>query len=119
MRDTFRFYKTANHRWYIDLPDWGGSLDDLEMVQGADTMLDMVSRYTDECYLELSDEPFDGADIIALVEDLSDSVGGGNYVMEAYKGEQINHAMWLCQVTVDVFHELPKAIYIGYCAVKK
>nr|WP_306455530.1 DUF6717 family protein [Pedobacter panaciterrae] len=34
--------------------------------------------------------------------------------METYRGELFNHEMWLCQVTVDVFYKLPKAIYIGY-----
>lgn len=70
MKYTFRFYKTADGRWYIDLPEWSGSIDD--------------------------------------------SVGGGNYIMETHKGEQINHAMWLCQVTVEVFHGLPTTIYVGY-----
>lgn len=114
MKDTFRFYKTAEGKWYIDLPEWGGSIDDLQMVEGADTMLDRVSGYTDECYLEMSDEPLEGADRIKLVEDLTTSVGGGNYIMETYKGEQINHAMWLCQIAVEVFYALPIAIYVSY-----
>lgn len=119
MKDIFRFYKTADGRWYIDLPEWSGSLDDLQMVEGADTMLDRVSGYTNECHLEMSDEPFDGADRVRLVEDLSKSVGGGNYIMETYQGEQINHAMWLCEVTVHVFHSLPEAIYISPQVAKK
>jgi len=118
MKDTFRFYKTADGNWYIDLPEWGGSIDDLQMVDGADTMLDMVSGHTNECYLEMSDEPFEGADRIKLVEDLTTSVGGGNYIMETYNSEQINHAMWLCQVTVEVFYTLPMAIYVSYPSSK-
>ncbi|SMC94525.1 DUF6717 family protein [Pedobacter nyackensis] len=114
MKETFRFYKTAAGKWYIDLPEWGGNTEDLEMVQGADTMLDKVSGHTNECYLEMSDEPFDGADRIKLVQDLTNTLGGGNYVMETYKGELVNHDMWLCQVTVDVFHDLPRAIYVSY-----
>jgi hypothetical protein len=38
MKDTFRFYKTGDGKWYIDLPEWDGSIDDLQMVDGADTM---------------------------------------------------------------------------------
>ena len=113
MRDTFRFYKNSFDKWYIDLPDWNGSIDDLEMVQGADTMLDKVSGYTNECYLEMSDEPFDGSEAIRLVNDLSKSVGGGDYIMESYKGELVNHKMWLCEVVVKVFGEVPAKIYIG------
>jgi len=87
MRQILRFYRTTADRWYIDLPGWKGSIADLEMVQGADTMLDKVSDNTNECALEMSDEPFEGADLISLVTDLSDSIGGGDYYMERYKNE--------------------------------
>nr|WP_316814052.1 DUF6717 family protein [Pedobacter heparinus] len=98
MKETFRFYKTADGKWYIDLPEWSGSIDDLQMVEGADTMLDHVSDYNDECYFEMSDEPFDDADRIKLVEDLTSSIGGGNYIMETYKGEQVNQS---CHVVMS------------------
>ena len=114
MREKFRFYKADSGRWYIDLPGWAGSIDDLEMVQGADTMLDRVSGYTNECMLEMSNEAFEGADIIRLVTDLGDSVGGEDYIMESYKGEAIEHHMWLCAVTVHVFGVLPAKIYIAF-----
>ncbi|MES2456925.1 MAG: DUF6717 family protein [Bacteroidota bacterium] len=114
MKGTFRFYKTADNRWYIDLPDWGGALADLEMVEGADTMLDKVSSYSNECHLEMSSEPLQGADQLKLVNDLRKSIGGGEYLMERYKGETVNHKMWLCEVTETVFGELPKMIYVRY-----
>ena len=114
MRATFRFYKTADKRWYIDYPAWKGSIADLEMVEGADTMLDKVSGYQNECFLELSDEPFEGADVIKLVKDRTASYGGGDYLMETYKGEMVNHTMWLCFVTEHVFGGLPNEIYVGY-----
>ena len=114
MRENFRFYKAVSGRWYIDLPGWAGSIDELEMVQGADTMLDRVSGYTEECILEISDVAFEGANVIRLVTDLSDSVGGGDYIMESYKGEAIEYNMWLCSVTVQVFGILPAKIYISF-----
>lgn len=114
MQQLFRFYKTPEDRWYIDLPEWTGPISALEMVEGADTMLDKASNNTSECALELSDSPFEGADHVTLVEDLKDSIGGGYYLMETYKGETINHTMWLCEVTEFVFGELPPVIYIGY-----
>jgi hypothetical protein len=114
MKQTFKFYKTASNRWYIDLPSYTGSVEDLEMVQEADTMLDKVSGFTNECYLELSNDPFEGADVIKLVDDLSDSVGGGDYIMPRCKGEVINHKMWLCSVTLKVFGSLPTIMYVGY-----
>lgn len=113
MRNTFRFYKTAFNKWFIDLPDWGGSIDDLEMVQGADIMLEKLSGNSIECVLDLSDEPFEGADAIRLVKDLSDSVGGGDYFMETYQGEQFDQNIWFCAVTVQVFGSIPQTIYVN------
>lgn len=114
MKQTFRFYKTPENKWYIHLPEWTGSISALEMVEGADTMLDKASNDTNECFLDLNDEPFEGADLTRLTENLKDSVGGGYYFMETYKGETINHTIWLCEVTEFVFGHLPETIYIGY-----
>lgn len=114
MQQLFRFYKTSENKWYIDLPEWTGPISALEMVEGADTMLDNASNNTHECFLELSDAPFEAADQVKLVENLQDSVGGGYYFMETYKGETIHHTMWLCEVTEFVFGHLPETIYIGY-----
>jgi hypothetical protein len=112
MTETFRFYKTESDDWYIDLPGWTGSIDELAMVQGADTMLDTVSGHTNECYLKISDKPFEGAEVLKLASSRTDSFGGGgDYVLEKYKSETINHKMWLCEVTRHVFKALPDNIY--------
>jgi hypothetical protein len=114
MKQTFRFNKTASQRLYIYLPEWPGSIDELEMVQGADTMLDKVADGADQCSLILSDQPFDGADVITLVTDLTGSIGGGDYIMETYKGVSINQSMWICSVVIEVFDRVPSVIYVGY-----
>jgi|APAra7269096979_1048534.scaffolds.fasta_scaffold00079_58 hypothetical protein len=113
MRNTFRFYKTPENRWYIDIPEWQDDIAALEMVLGADTMLDKVSDYTSECFIEMSDEPFEGADPIRLIENLQQSIGGGNYLMEHYRGTPVNQEMWLCEVTEYVFKGLPEIIYVN------
>lgn len=115
MKRTFRFYKTEEQKWYVDLPEWTKSIADLEMVEGADAMLDFIAEHGNECYLNMSDEPSEGADTIKLVKDRSHLVlGGGDYIMEACKGKVINQKLWLCTVTVDVFGNLPKLIYVSY-----
>jgi len=111
MKATFRFYKAADDRWFIDLPGWNGSAEDLEMVQGADTMLDKVSSHAEECLLEMADEPFEGADVLRLLTDLRGSVGGGEYYLETYDQKVVNHELWLCEVTEFVFGCLPREIY--------
>jgi hypothetical protein len=112
MKGTFRFYRTANRKWFLDLPDWGGSIDDLEMIRGADIMLDMLSGDREECYLEMSDDPFDGSEVLELVKDLRGTVGGGEYFFETYQQEIINYKIWFCEITEVVFGELPKRIYL-------
>jgi hypothetical protein len=112
MTQTFRFYKNEDNEWYIDLPGWTGSIDDLEMVQGADSMLDIVSENTNECFLEMSDQSFDGAEVLKLERARIESLGGGgDYILEKYQLETINHKIWLCEVTRHVFNRLPDKIY--------
>ena len=37
-------FGTRKDRWYIDLPEWLGPRANLEMVAGADTMLDVFAQ---------------------------------------------------------------------------
>jgi hypothetical protein len=112
MKQTFRFYKTHNKRWYIDIPGWTGSIAELEMVEGADTMLDTVSNHTKECFLKMSDESFHRAEVLKLEhERIQNHGGGGDYILETYESETINHKIWLCEVTRHLFNGLPHNIF--------
>ena len=52
MKTTLRFIKLSN-KWFVDIP-WDGDIDDLQMVDGADLMLDALSHGNfygkTECY---------------------------------------------------------------------
>jgi len=112
--ETHRFYKDGTS-WYIDLPAYleeGGSLGDLLMVAGADTMLDHMAGGEKEVTVELSTTPFPGADELELTEKCDPSMGGAYYLLRTYEGSPINHRMWLCGVTEYVFGYLPERIYI-------
>jgi len=101
--------------WYIDLPEYleqGGSKGDLAMVAGADTMLDIMAEGESTVEIQLDTHPFDGADLLELVEVCDPVVGGGYYVLHTYNSKPINHRMWLCAVTNFVFGHLPESIYI-------
>ena len=111
---TYRFIKEYSG-WYIDLPDYlaqGGSKADLAMVPGADTMLDIMAGQENEVHISLDTEPFENSDLLELEEVCHPDVGGGNYILRTYKGQSINHRMWLCAVTDFVFGYLPERIYI-------
>ena len=109
---SYKFIKEETGRWYIDLPDWKGNKADLEMVEGADIMLDYVGKGNAEVELILAEQPFDGSGILKLVHDYSKEPGGGGiYLLHDYDNEILNQQMWLCEVTEWVFGKLPPVIY--------
>lgn len=113
MARNFKFYK-FNNKWFIDLPEWEGSISDLEMVMGADTFLDILAQGDDTVYATLSDVEIPDSDKL-IFESLGDpyqwSEGGANYKLESYKGHNYGLEVWLCDVTKFVFGDFPKIIY--------
>lgn len=110
----YKFIKTAQD-WYIDLPEFieqGGNIGDLQMVDGADKMLDMMAENENSVMVYLAKEQFEGADKLTLIEKCDASVGGGYYKMKEYEGQEINRKMWLCQVTEFVFGDIPPQIFV-------
>jgi hypothetical protein len=111
---TYTFIKRDGD-WFIDLPEYlekGGSAGDLQMVDGADTMLDVMADKKASVTMTISTEPFNGADELVLTEKCDPFIGGGYYLMKKYKGQEINHNMWLCQVTEFVFGGIPERIFV-------
>lgn len=107
-----KFYKEYDGRWYIDLPNWLGNKEDLEMVCGADTMLDYIADSMDYVNLGVSEAYFDGSDELKYIG-LADDLGNGAYYrLDTYKGISIELDMWLCDVTKFVFGYFPSSIYI-------
>lgn len=107
----FRFYKEKTGKWYIDLPKYKGPKADLQMVAGADTMLDIVSNSGTDTSLILAEELFEGAEQLNRIKERKSAEGGGDYILKTYAGEQINHGMWLCEVVKYIFRRLPVVIY--------
>lgn len=113
---TLRFLKYKN-RWYIDLPEWKGSYEDLEMVNGADTFLEIYSRelrreiITFEVWTECPNIP-----CASLTMTNQDQEGATYQVNNSrlYKG-----TVWLCNVTKFVFGgQHPRNIYMRIVANK-
>jgi hypothetical protein len=108
---TFRFYKEHSGRWYVDLPEWKAAKWHLEMVAGADQLLEslrsadrndvvvFVSLKETECDVELTkyndDSHGDGADYTFYDETDSDT-----------------KFVWLCGVTEWYYGFMPEKIFI-------
>lgn len=111
----YTFYKEDDNKWYIDLPEFieqGGSKEELEMVSGADTFLDILSVGYDKVSLYISNQPFMDAETIQLdYTDPENPLGGAYYWLVNYKNKPFSLKIWLCSVTLFVFGEYPSVIY--------
>lgn len=108
----FRFYKDIDKKWYVDLPEWTGPKADLEMVIGADLMLEFMSQGTGEVLLNTSEDEFDGSDKIDFIRESTELENGSFYKLENYKGVKVDQEMWLCDVIKFVYGYFPETIYI-------
>lgn len=108
----YRFYKDLENKWYIDLPHWTGHKDDLEMVMGADLMLDILSQGEDTIHISFNiNEP----DLyrIKLVSTMDGLADGMTYTSHWNNDLNVsNFEVWLCHVTKFVFGYFPNIIYI-------
>lgn len=106
-----KFYKEKTNKWYVDLPDWNGTQEELEMVGGADTMLDIIAQGNDKVILMCSTDVFDNSDALELKSVDKDVAGGAFYFLKKYKGIDFNMDVWLCSVCKFVFGDFPDKIY--------
>ena len=119
MEKKIRFFK-QDDKWYADIPNH--TLEDNEMVMGADIALEYLANGKTEIYLTVTDEnPGWNAPLI-LHRGEHDDEGAyygvsGILLMDfldnfapmpiGYKPE-----IWICNVTHDVFGEHPEHIYL-------
>jgi hypothetical protein len=106
---TYLFNKEINNRWYIDIPEWEGDQSELEMVEGADTLLDLLSDGKDNILVDLDDKPFEGADLLIKQEEDRE---GAYYKVNTINNKEYSTTIWLCEVTLFVFNNLPDKIYV-------
>lgn len=113
---TYKFEKNERSKWFVVLPEflekYPGHEAELQMVFGADTMLDIIAQGEDHVYLNLSLMHFEGCDELHKLNN-TPNVGGAMYVMPKYKGFDYNLEMWLCGVTEFVFGHMPEKIYLS------
>lgn len=103
---TFYLYQ---ERWYVDLPEWEGSKDDLEMVMGADTLLDIIAQGKESVRVQISNEHFEGWKY--RLEFNREEFEGGWYDVSHYSNLISPFECWLCYVTKFVFNNLPQTLY--------
>lgn len=105
-----KFYKESDSRWYVDLPEWTGDKSELELVSGADHMLEYIAQGDGEIWITFSRRKFTGADKLIF---LRPEIGNGAfYKLKSYRGIELDLELWLCDVTKFVFGDFPKVLYL-------
>nr|DAN43665.1 MAG TPA: hypothetical protein [Caudoviricetes sp.] len=94
-----RFYKEEG-KWYIDIP-WDGDKSDLEMVMGADDLLDELN-YSREEVVKIQTLDMSTATTIDLELVESDEMGATYALRTSNNSIYVNY-IWLCNVTKHVF----------------
>jgi hypothetical protein len=110
------FTKESNGRWYVDFPNWPLSHDNLEMVAGADDLLDILNNGTNHVSLEVYTNRPKEYDI-ELKKVHSALTKGAFYTVEtSLKGWENPNSirrkqLWLCPVTLTVLGQYPQQIF--------
>lgn len=103
-----KFYKEPDGRWYIHLPTWLGEKDELEMVMGADTMLDILSEGENTKTLLLDDVDFSHSQYVLKRQ--NEEFEGCWYEISGMNITPFR--LWLCSVTKFVMGGYTKNIYL-------
>lgn len=119
--------REVGRKWSLDLPSWTGNKDDLEMVCGADKMLDIMAKGNDRVSIEASNTD-DGRGDYIIAKLIAHNEQGGTYQIidfdkhfdtkyiyqaphypdeeeEFYQKEEPEYTgiFWLCNVTHKMF----------------
>jgi hypothetical protein len=94
--------------WYIDLPEWTGTKVELQMVGGADTLLDHLSNNGTTVDIDISTD--------SLLLSKQSGFQTLNKIVQTPPNGCVYHLgikpVWLCNVTKFVFDgEFPKRIH--------
>lgn len=109
------FIKEEDNKWFAIIPEWTGSKAELQMVSGADTMLDLINlntwndnKVTLDLYVdEEINQSLQYKGKLDLIREDFD-IGGGWY--KATYINSIIEQVWLCDVTKFIYGYMPNKI---------
>ena len=105
-------FEKENNRWFAVIPDWNGSKDDLEMVFGADEMLEHLSNGIPTVTLYISTKPTNFDFELKFIRKATEFRNGAFYKIISENQEINQKQIYLCNVTVFVFGSLPRKLYV-------
>lgn len=108
----FDFVKDRG-KGYLELPVYDGSRDDLRIVSGADTWLDMLSSNGTQVSMRISLNELLPDRIERFFE--MPSIGGEYNQARLLNGKRMNHLMWIISVIIFLFGKHPDFIHYKVC----
>ena len=121
MEKVVKFFK-QDDKWYADIPNH--TLEENEMVMGADIALEYLAEGRTELFITLADE-YPGWNIPFELKRKDHDNEGAYYIVSGLLfmdfieklqnmslREGLEPEVWICNVTHDVFGEHPEHIYI-------
>ena len=106
-------YKFIKDRqgWYVDLKNTPFTRTQLGMVRGADTILNIMAKRKKKVSVDARTSYKKGYGHLKRKRILNFGFSGADYILSSYKKKKLNHAVWLCPVTLWVFLRYPSNIY--------
>lgn len=115
--NTFTFEKQGK-QWFISAPEHNnpGRAPQTPLTEGSPKWLNTLARGSQTVSVQLDTKPFEGADQLELME--HGSRGGGYYLMKTLNGRPVNKRLWICDVALFVFGDIPEGLYFKKTAVE-
>ena len=111
MRRKIKFEINRESKWNAVIPEWMGEKSDLEMVDSADELCDILAESEKSFYLDISDGKIPGAEeLIFLIHDEKE-IGSAWYFLTSYKGIEYNMKIRLREAAEFILGGFPQRIY--------
>lgn len=113
---TIRFYREDN-KWYADIAEQDGfTKEDMQMVEGSDSLCEIIAQGEDEIFVTLDTELLKTSTTnykTILIKESEDEFGAWYRVHEIH-GVFYDFSAWLCPVAKWLFGEYPYIIRLDY-----
>lgn len=110
MIQKIKFYKERSGKWYLELPEWEGVKEDLEVTMGLDFLINSLGKGEESVYFQVGDEKFPGSNSLILVSVESNPLGGW-YVLPSYGGKELNLKVFLGGPIKFIFGQFPETLW--------
>lgn len=111
MKVRLNFVKMA-HKWYVQLPNYEGNFEDLEMIMNADMLCDRLDLNGDGLIRTIActrERDCDETPNVKLEFDRVEEIGGAYYTVST---SNFMFEIWVCDVTKEIFGKFPAELYI-------